>query len=105
MEKEEILELIKTTGTCEDEATRRENLTTLADEVNALFENNEQLTKNKTDFEKEVESLREANMKLFLKVSEQKSESERKKDDTGIKDEPAEKRKFENLFDEKGGIK
>lgn len=107
MDKEEILSIIQSIGTDENEVSRRENLTVLSDKVGELFtnidtlnttinENNETIKKNNED----MESLRQANMKLFLKVGETKSPEEKQMDSTGIQNPESnkEKRKFEDLF-------
>ena len=53
-----------------------------------------------------MEKLRSANMQLFLRVGENKTPGQINEDKTGVKDEvPPEPRRFENLFDEKGGLK
>lgn len=91
-------------GTCEDETERRELLTSLSEDVQGDYDRLDELTEQNQNLSSEVESVREANMKLFLRVSEDKSEAQKKKEETGI-DEEKEKRSFANLFDEKGGIK
>ena len=101
MDKESLISKITEIGTCTDEATRRELLTTFQDDLckdyddfSALRNTNEQLTADN-------ETLRSANMKLFLRVGESKHD-EKEKD---LKDEPETKLEFKNLFDEKGNIK
>ena len=52
------------------------------------------------------ETLRDANMKLFLRVGAEKTDKERKDDIAGLKkEEEKEKKNFDDLFDEKGGLK
>lgn len=103
--KQEYLDLITNIGTCEDEVQRRDMLASLSSEASELYDNNEQHLVDIGQLTADNETLRAANMNLFLKVGANKSEAERIKDTTGINQEPAEKRKFEDLFDEKGGIK
>ena len=90
---------------------RRTLLASVSDEVSKVYDSladntatidslNSTIEKNKVDMEK----LREANMSLFLRVGGDKPASEIHEDKTGIKPEP-EKRKFEDLFDDKGGLK
>lgn len=105
MQKQDFLDKITEIGKCEDDATRRELLTQLSedaskdyDEITRLTTENETLTTNN-------ETLRDANMKLFLRVGADKSENERKKDETGVGGEDKKKREFKDLFDEKGGLK
>jgi hypothetical protein len=101
MEREEYMQLITNIGTCEDEAQRREMLTQLTDEASSIFNLNEQLTQQNTSLSEQINDVQAANMKLFLQVQDQKGGS------GGIDkpDPPAEKRKFSDLFDEKGAIK
>lgn len=113
MDKQAILDKIQQVGTSDDDVKRREILTTLTDDIEVLYTNlesdrstiaalNETIEKNKEDIDK----LRESNMNLFLRVSANKTEEEAKQNSTGIKpDEDKPKLKFEDLFDEKGGLK
>ena len=98
MEKEEILNKIKEIGTCENEAERRELLASLNDDVSNVFDERNIFEEEKMKLEEENEELQKANMKLFLRIGEEKEPE----DDP---ERPKEKRKFESLFDEKGGIK
>lgn len=101
MEREEYMQLITNIGTCEDEAQRRAMLTQLTDEVSSIFNLNEQLTQQNTSLSEQINDVQAANMKLFLQVQDQKGGS------GGIDkpEPPKEKRKFSDLFDEKGAIK
>lgn len=105
MERTEILTLIQSIGTSEDVAEIRESLATLQDEVMGLYDTNESLTATNETLTGNNEKLREANMKLFLRVGESKDSKDVHKDSTGIQEEQIEKLKFEDLFDEKGGLK
>lgn len=98
MKKEDLVARIQEIGTCEDETQRRTMLAQLSEDAGKDYDEfattkaaNETLTNDN-------ESLREANMKLFKMVGV-KSEP----DDP--KEPPKEKRKFEDLFNDKGGIK
>lgn len=100
MDKVTFIEKIKAIGSCEDDAQRRELLVQLQedgeadyDELASIKESNERLTKDN-------ESLRSANMQLFLRVGEQRSG-----DDSKPNDDEKPKREFKDLFNEKGGIK
>lgn len=95
--------LIQQIGTTEDETTRRELLASLSDGVTPIFDDITSLTETNTQLTNDNETLRSANMKLFLRVGG-KSEEEAQQELSGHK-KPPEKRKFEDLFDEKGGIK
>ena len=103
MNREEILRKLQEIGTIEDDVKRRELLTEVTDEVSTVYDTANHLTEDLETNKKEIEKLREANMKLFLKVGEVKSPEERMKDE-GLEKE-REPRKFESLFDEKGMIK
>lgn len=110
MGKDEILKRITDIGTCEDDVERRNLLTSLSEDITKVFDENETNlntidTLNTTIKEnnEKITKLRESNMDLFLKVSEGNKEDN---DPTGETPEDIkEKRKFEDLFDEKGGLK
>lgn len=105
MEKAEVLEAIKNIGTCEDEVERRNLLASLTDEVTKVFDENDTLTSKNKELDEKNKKLYEANMDLFTRIPVDKDANTRLKDETGVKNEGTEKRKFEDLFDEKGGIK
>ena len=103
MEKQEFLDRIKAVGTCEKDEERREMLASLSDEVSKDYDSLTKLTTDNQNLTNDNELLRQANMKLFLRVGEQKDTSqEHKKDDVS---DDNKKRNFEDLFDEKGGLK
>ena len=104
MDKQAFVDLVQKIGTCEDEVQRREMLANMQDEVSAVFDTNETLTTQNTTLTQNNEQLREANMKLFLRVGESKSQAEQFKDGTGL-EKPKEKLKFDDLFNDKGGLK
>lgn len=103
MERDEVIKLLKDIGTCEDDVQRREYLTSLTDTVESLYESTEKLTAHEKELAEDNEKLRAANMKLFLKVGS-KTEEEADRDRTG-KEEEKKPRRFEDLFNEKGGLK
>lgn len=105
MDKEEFLNKIKEIGTCEDDAERRTMLAELNDKVGAVFDENISLTETNKSVIDDNEKLRSANQKLFLMVGADKPENERVEDQTGLKQETTEPRKFENLFNDKGELK
>lgn len=113
MDKKEILDLITIIGTIEDETERRTQLTNLSDNIEKAFNNFDDIsTKNKelndsiTKYTEDNEKLREANMQLFLRIGEKKNPTEVIENRTGANlDQEKEPRKFEDLFDDKGGIK
>ena len=100
MDKVTFQSKISEIGTCEDEATRRELLTQLQEEVNGDYDRLSELENTNSQLTSDNESLRSANMKLFLRVGDHKAPEK----DPLIEDKN-EKREFKNLFNEKGGIK
>lgn len=76
-------------------------LTSVMDEFNSVYDKNESLTHENDTYKSNNEKLREANMKLFLRVGEEKKPEA--KDEA---EEPKEEKlKFEDLFDDKGLLK
>lgn len=100
MTRDEFMQQITAIGTCEDDVQRRSLLADLQTEASSLYDSNEELTNTNQTLTQDNENLRSANMKMFLKLG---------KPDEDDKNKPGEnkpeKRSFENLFDEKGGIK
>lgn len=106
MDKDTFLEKIKEIGTLEDEVERRTALTELSESVSSIFDNNSNLMEENNKYKEDNEKLRSANMQLFLRIGESKAPEEVTKDLTGVKeDNTPEPRKFESLFDDKGGLK
>lgn len=103
MDKESLISKITEIGTCEDEAHRRELLTALQEDVCKDYDEHETLREANEGLKADNESLRSANMKLFLRMGEKKSPEEvaRAKGE----EIPPEKKDFKDLFDEKGNIK
>lgn len=105
MDKETFLNKIKEIGTLEDDVIRRDKLTELEQELSPIFDKDQELEEENNKYKDEMEKLREANMKLFLRVGSEKTPEEVKQDQTGVKEEYKEPRKYEDLFDEKGNLK
>ena len=106
MKKEEFLEQIKTIGSLDSAEEIRTHLTELSASVEADYDEREQLREQVTGYQSDNEKLRQANMKLFLRVGADKTDEEIEKEKTGIeKEEEKEPRKFDDLFDEKGRLK
>ena len=101
MEKQEFLNMIQEIGTIEDDVERRGRLAELSEEVSKDYESLETLTAENETLIKDNERIRQQNMDLFLRVGEPKKEEGKGSQGSGDR----EKRKFEDLFDEKGGIK
>lgn len=101
--REEFQKAIQDIGTCENDAERRGLLATLQDEITGALDESDALKTSNQTLQTENTTLLEENNKLFRRIGvpEDKQDPKTK---TGI-DNPPEKRKFENLFDEKGGIK
>ena len=98
MDKEQFNKFINDIGTCEDDTQRRELLAQLKENGEADFDKITTLEQEKEKLTKDNESLRDANMKLFLRIGDHKE-----KDDGLDKDKP--KKEFKDLFNEKGDIK
>lgn len=92
MDFEQLLEKIRECGTTEDDVARRGILTDIESEVTALHNSNQTLTEQNSTLTDDINRVREENMKLFLKVSEER-EPQTKSTET-----KNEKRKFEDLF-------
>lgn len=105
MKKDEFLAKIKEIGTLEDIETVRASLTELSDNVSIVFDSNDELSTEINQYKEDNETLRKANMKLFLRLGDDKSPEEIKKDQVGELEKEKEPRKFEDLFNEKGDLK
>lgn len=111
MNRETLLNTITEIGTIEDDAERRTKLASLHDEIGKLCDSIDS-DKNTIDSlnetivskDEEIGKLQKHNMDLFLKVGVPKTPEELQKDNLGVEPEKP-KRKFEDLFDEKGMIK
>jgi hypothetical protein len=99
MTKQEYTERLQAIGTEADETQRRELIAQLIDDGGADYDSFESTSAERDQLRSANETLREANMQLFLRVGS-KSEPDQKPGDP-----PKEKPKFEDLFNEKGGIK
>lgn len=99
MTKQEYTERLQAIGSEADEAQRRELIAALIDDGGADYDSFAATTTERDQLRSANETLREANMKLFLRVGTHKDP------DPKPGDPPKEKPKFEDLFNEKGGIK
>lgn len=100
MDKEAFLSQISEIGTCEDTSTRLTLLNNLSNAASSVFDSVETLTNSNNDLSDKLEKAQNANMQLFLSMREKS-----KTDPTPAQEPAGEKRKFENLFNEKGEIK
>lgn len=99
MTREEYTERLQAIGAEADETQRREMIAQLIEDGGADYDSFATTTAERDQLRSDNETLREANMRLFLRVGNHKEP------DPKPGDPPKEKPKFENLFDEKGGIK
>lgn len=99
MDKVEINNRIQAIGQCEDPSQRLELLAKFQEDLEPDYDKITNLETQNNQLSSDNEELRSANMKLFLRIGEQKAP----------KNEPFEdekpKREFKNLFNEKGSIK
>ncbi|MBQ8426175.1 MAG: hypothetical protein IJX16_00220 [Clostridia bacterium] len=105
MEKQEFLNRVVAIGQCDDDVQRRELLSQLSEEAGKDYDNLATLTETNATLLNERETLREANMKMFLRIGEAKDAEVVKENETGIKKEEPVKKSFDDLFNEKGEIK
>lgn len=104
MTRQEMLDALTNIGTCEDDIERRGLIATLQDSLGEDYDELDNLRTTNATLTSDNERIREENMKLFLRVSEPNNGGNPDPKGTGI-DTPPEKRKFEDLFNEKGEIK
>ena len=105
MDKDTFLEKIKEVGSMETAEEMRAGLAELAQGVNPIFEANANLTTQHEADTKEMESIRQANMKLFTQLGSQTTPAKQTEEETGLKQEESHpRRKFEDLYDNKGNF-
>lgn len=102
LSKEDILAKITQIGTLEDEVERRTYLTDIADEVSGLYDKYVSLSEQNEKYKTDNETLRSANMQLFLRVGEKREEDVKSQQQ---KDSNINNLKYEDLFNEKGELK
>lgn len=102
MDKDAFLEKIKEVGSFETPEEMRAGLAEISQGVSEVFDSNISLTEQHDNDLKEMEAIRQANMKLFTQLGTDKTPKQQTEEQTGLKQEPVERRKFENLFDDKG---
>lgn len=102
MDKETFADKIKEIGSMESIEEVRAGLVELKNGVEPLYDTNTTLTEQHESDIKEMEAIRQANMKLFTQLGSEKTPVKQAEEQTGLKQEPVERRKFENLFDDKG---
>ena len=102
MERNDIGARIQAIGTCEDDAERRSLLTSLQQELETDYDTRDNLQNQVNTLTERNNTLTRTNYDLFLQVTDQS----KKVTEPNRKDKPEEKElKYENLFDENGGLK
>lgn len=102
MDKDSFNDKIKEIGSMESIEEVRAGLVELQKGVSPLYDTNATLTEQHEADTKEMEAIRQANMKLFTQLGTDTTPVKQAEEQTGLKQEPVERRKFENLFDDKG---
>ena len=90
-----------------DQAFLSDKLNTLLEDYDKVITENETLAATNKNLTNDNENLRNTNMKLFLKVGEERKDPEPKEDSGEDPGEDTEKQKidFESLFNENGELK
>ena len=101
MDKDTFLSKITEIGTCEDDATRRVMLAEISEAVSQVYDDNtnhlttiNSLNNQITANNDRITKLNEANMSLYLRVTEQKTASQVQQDTTGIREPGVDKEKL-----------
>ena len=102
MDKDTFLEKIKEVGSFETPEEMRAGLAELQNGVSDIFDANIKLTEQHEHDITEMEAIRQANMKLFTQLGTEKTPAKQAEEQTGLKQETVERRKFENLYNDKG---
>lgn len=105
MDKDAFAEKIKEIGSFETIEEVRAGLVELSNGVSEIYDANAQLTDQHENDKKEMEAIRQANMKLFTQFGTDKTPAKQAEEQTGLKQEPVERRKFENLLKHEGDLK
>lgn len=104
MDKESFESKVKEIGSLETVEEMRAGLAELQNSVSPIYEANASLTEQHESDLKEMEAIRQANMKLFTQLGTEKTPAKQVEEQTGLKQEPVERRKFEDLYDDKGNF-
>ena len=102
MDKDTFLEKIKEVGSMETAEEMRAGLAEIQNGVSEVYDSNITLQEQHEHDTVEMEAIRQANMKLFTQLGTDKTPAKQVEEETGLKQEPVERRKFENLFNDKG---
>ena len=99
MDKETFEEKIKALGSLESAEEMRAGLAELVNPVSELYDANASLKEQHEADTIEMESIRQANMKLFTQIGSQKNPQQQTEEQTGLKqDESQPRRSFDNLL-------
>lgn len=104
MDKETFLSKVQELGQLETAEEMRAGLAELQNGVTEVFDANANLTNQHEADTKEMEAIRQANMKLFTQLGTDTTPAKQVEEQTGLKQEAVERRKFENLYDNKGNF-
>ena len=104
MDKETFEAKIKEIGSMETVEEMRAGLGELTTGVSEIYDANATLTEQHASDIKEMEAIRQANMKLFTQLGSDKTPAKQVEEQTGLKQEPVERRKFTDLYDDKGNF-
>ena len=104
MDKEAFEAKIKEIGSMETVEEMRAGLGELNNSVGEIYDANANLTEQHESDIKEMEAIRQANMKLFTQLGSEKTPAKQVEEQTGLKQEPVERRKFTDLYDDKGNF-
>ena len=99
MTRDELQQRLQAIGTCEDDAERRTLIASLSEDASADYDNHAAVVAERDQLQTANTQLQAYNMDLFKRIGTHKDP------DPAPGGAPAEKRKFEDLFNEKGEIK
>lgn len=104
MDKDTFINKIQELGSLESAEEMRAGLAELQTGVTEVFDANANLTSQHEVDTKEMEAIRQANMKLFTQLGTETTPAKQAEEQTGLKQETVERRKFDSLFDDKGNF-
>ena len=105
MDKDTFDAKIKELGEMQTPEEMRAGLAELQEGVSSIYEDNANMKKQHEDDTIEMESIRQANMKLFTQLGSQKTPEQTTEEQTGLKqDDVKPPRKFTDLYDDKGNF-
>ena len=104
MDKDSFNEKIKEVGSFETVEEMRAGLAEISQGVDEIYDNNHELKEQHEHDTIEMEAIRQANMKLFTQLGSEKTPAKQVEEQTGLKQETVERRRFEDLYDDKGNF-